>query len=212
MRLTALVVLLGAISTCAFATQHDLTADVPQWLTFVVTLAGGGGITALAMFGARRRETNANADKLSAEADAARIETKRNLFDEIDDLYAKWRTERERADRLELEVRQTRELMAVVIAANRMRDTSAFTALFDLDFVDFGVVVSSSDGGRFEYVNRGLCRMLGRSKEEIIRIGWQGSLLRKIAYLRCRPKRQRIAARSPTSGITSFTPMARGFY
>jgi len=172
--LTAVIVV--ALALAAYGAPPDVPPQAP-WLPLVTAL-GGGSIGALIiralMIRSQRREMNANAAKSEADAIETSARTARDVMAELDELWGKWRDERDRADRLDSEVRQLREIVSVVLTANRVRDPNAFGAMFDLEAITFGVIFASSLGGRFERVNRGLCRLLGRTKDEIQRIGWLG--------------------------------------
>jgi PAS domain S-box-containing protein len=180
----------------AFATNFAYAAQLngagAQWGDVALAAMGGGGIAALLMLGARRRETHANAGKLEADAISTSTETIAKLITQVDKLLADVavarsdaRAAESRASASEEQVRQlskrlarVEEIASMAVAANRLQDYREFVDLFDL--IPTPAVFSSAiDGGRWDWVNLAMCRKLGRNRHELLGTSWRDIVLRE---------------------------------
>ena len=150
------------------------------------SLFAGGGVSWLKL---RFDQRKLSAETRSLNADAASTEaaTESTLFDAIEDLRRRFISvekhaadcDRENAelrrDNTALSDRITRleEAMPMALVAARLEDYASLADL--LDCITNPLVVSTpNNDGTLVWVNKAFCEALGRTREEILRIGWRG--------------------------------------
>jgi len=153
--------------------------------TVIVTvLSGGAG--ALLMFRVQRRKTAAEARSIEATAALTEDDTLRRRFTDIEDLRTRVIKSEDHArltdqdnavlkrDNAELKDRVARLERAIpmTIAAGRLDDYASLADLFDLS-ADPWVFTAPNNDGTLLWVNTAFCKLLGRQREDILRLGWR---------------------------------------
>jgi PAS domain S-box-containing protein len=127
----------------------------------------------------QRRKIDAEARSIDAETAKTEAETARDLAKDVDDLRKRVVIAEDHAttferDNAALKARIARleSATAMALVASRVDDYASLADFWDL-LSDSLVFTAQNDGGKFLWVNQAFCRLLGRTREDILALGWR---------------------------------------
>lgn len=126
-----------------------------------------------------RRKRSAETRSIEATAASTEASTARDLFKEVEDLRTRVIHAEDHANAVDEENRTLRARIArleaampMALVAGRIDDYASLADLFDL-LADPLVFSAPTNDGKLLWVNKAFCTALGRTREEILALGWQ---------------------------------------